>query len=169
MPQGRTSTWGAAALRRTTISSDTRKPGMLTKRWKQFIVRIQAYIDTWFVVGPGKRRRQHHYLAQPFISRSRCRRQGPCSCSFSPTVNIRELSHCRTGKRSCRSSSTWTVWTYWRTNWIVQVSEGNKLRYWELNAMLYRIKVIDENLFMRLANGEPRTPVCYFPPKVMNR
>ena len=39
----------------------------------------------------------------------------------------------------------------------------------ELNAMFYRIKVIGQNLFFRLANGEPGTPVCYFCPKCMNR
>ena len=144
------------------------RTGGLNQKVKQIMVRIQAYIDTWFAVGPRKRG-QHHCLAQPYISPSGCRWQGPCCCSFSLTVRIRELSHGDTGKWTCRSSSTWTVWNYRGPNWVVQVSEDNKLRYSELNVMLHRIKVIGGNLFFRLASSVPGTPVCYFRPKFMNR
>lgn len=34
--------------------------------------------------------------------------------------------------------------------------------------MLYRMKVIGENLFLRLVIGLPLTPVCYFRPRYMN-
>ncbi len=86
-------------LRGSSIAPDTNiigfpRTGGANQKVKQFTVHIlvQAYIDTWFAVDPRKRRRQHRYLAQPFISRSGCRRQGPCSCPFSLNANIRELS-----------------------------------------------------------------------------
>jgi len=50
----------------------------------------------------------------------------------------------------------------------VQVSEDDKFRYRELNAKLYRIKVVDKDLFMGVATGVPATPVCYFRPKLMS-